>query len=122
MSASEREVERLRALQLDPATGTAQRRMIRCMVATSLALVALGETLAVVRHEPPRADHAVLETLRDLPSGESLMLLGILVGIATPIARALLLARWFARRGERAMVAISVALVGIILAGLLLRH
>jgi autotransporter-associated beta strand protein len=48
--------------------------------------------------------------------------MGSVSGIATPIARAVLLARWFARRGERAMVIISVVLVAIILSGLLLRH
>jgi hypothetical protein len=106
------EIDRLRDRQLDPSTGARQRLLIRCMVALSLTLVALGEVLSIVRHE----------TLRDLPRGDALMLLGVLVGIATPIARAVLLARWFARRGERAMVIISVVLVAIILSGLLLRH
>lgn len=116
------EVERLRTAQLDMATGLRQRWLIRCMVGTSLALVTLGEAVSLARHEAPRTDHRVLDTLRDLPSGESMMMLGLLVGIATPIARALLLARWFARRGERAMVIVSVVLVAIILSGLLLRH
>jgi hypothetical protein len=107
---------------MDPSTGARQRLLIRCMVALSLTLVALGEVLSIVRHEPPRTEHGLLETLRDLPRGDALMLLGVLVGIATPIARAVLLARWFARRGERAMVIISVVLVAIILSGLLLRH
>ena len=116
------EIDRLRDRQLDPSTGASQRLMIRCMVALSLTLVALGEVLSIVRHEPPRTEHGLLETLRDLPRGDALMLLGVLVGIATPIARAVLLARWFARRGDRAMVIISVMLVVIILSGLLLRH
>ena len=116
------EIERLRDRQLDAATGATQRLMIRCMVALSLSLVVLGEVLTIVRHEPARTEHGLLETLRDLPRGDALMLLGVLVGIATPIARALLLARWFARRGERAMVIVSVVLVAIILSGLLLRH
>ena len=116
------EIDRLRDRQLDPSTGARQRLLIRCMVALSLTLVALGEVLSIVRHEPPRTEHGLLETLRDLPRGDALLLLGVLVGIATPIARAVLLARWFARRGERAMVIISVVLVAIILSGLLLRH
>ncbi|NBX26431.1 MAG: hypothetical protein EBQ99_10380, partial [Planctomycetes bacterium] len=60
--------------------------------------------------------------LRVPPSGHGLMLLGVLVGLATPLARASLLAGWFARRGERAMVALSVLLVAIVLSGLLVRH
>ena len=70
---------------------------------------------------PIRQMQEVLQSL-GLTVGDALMLLGVLVGIATPIARAVLLARWFARRGERAMVIISVVLVAIILSGLLLRH
>jgi hypothetical protein len=48
------EIDRLRDRQLDPSTGARQRLLIRCMVALSLTLVALGEVLSIVRHEPPR--------------------------------------------------------------------
>jgi hypothetical protein len=58
------EIDRLRDRQLDPSTGASQRLMIRCMVALSLTLVALGEVLSIVRHEPPRTEHGLLETLR----------------------------------------------------------
>jgi hypothetical protein len=50
------------------------------------------------------------------------MLLGLMVGLATPVARSMLLAGWFARRGERAMALIALAVVAIVLSGLLLRH
>lgn len=116
------EVDRLCALRLDPATGSLQRKMIRALVWSSVALVVTGQVLVWRNHEPASDSHAVLDTLRTLPSGHALMMLGLLVGIATPVARGLLLASWFARRRERAMALIALLVVAIVFSGLLLCH
>lgn len=116
------ELERLRALRLDDATGARQRLLVRSMIAVSVALVIVGQIVAWWKGEPLEETHDPVALLRALPSGHSLMLLGLIVGIASPLARAALLARWFARRGERAMVWISLALLAITLSGLLVRH
>jgi hypothetical protein len=116
------EIERLRSLRLDHATASLQRKMIRLLVWSSVGLVMVGQLIAWKRGEtlPHHADP--LQALRALPSGHALMLLGVLTGLVTPLARTLLLAAWFARRGERAMVALSLLLVAIVLSGLLVRH
>lgn len=116
------EVERLRALRLDERTAVRQRRLMRLMVGASVALVVTGQTLAWGRKEPTPTSHEMTQVLRELPSGHALMMVGLLVGVATPLARALLLARWFAGRGERVMVWVSALLVAILLSGLLLKH
>ena len=116
------EIDRLRALRLDAAAGSLQRKMIRVMVWGSVALTLVGQFIAWRNGEPVRHSHAVLDTLGTFPSGHALMMLGLLVGIATPIARSLLLAGWFARRGERAMAAIALIVAVIVLSGVLLRH
>ena len=116
------EIERLRAWRLDPATGERQRLLVRSMIGLSVALVSAGQVVAWSRGEPLEETHDAFALLRTLPSGHALMMLGVLVGIASPLARALFLARWFAGRGERAMVWISLLLILVTLSGLLLRH
>jgi len=116
------EIERLRGLRLDAATGDRQRLLVRVMIGLSVTLVIAGQAVAWSRGEPLEGTHDAAGLLRRLPSGHALMLLGLLVGVASPLARALLLARWFAGRGERAMVWISMLLIVITLSGLLLRH
>lgn len=116
------EVEHLRAQRLDPATSSIQRKMIRVLVWGSVALIVVGQWIAWRSGEHVEGPGDVAETLRTLPSGRSLILLGLMVGLATPVVRSLLLAGWFARRGERAMTLIALAVVAIVLSGLLLRH
>ena len=116
------EIDRLRALRLDERTAVRQRRLMRLMVGASVTLVVTGQVLAWGRKEPTPTAHELTQVLRDLPSGHALMMAGLLVGVATPLARALLLARWFAGRGERVMVWVSALLVAILLSGLLLKH
>ena len=114
-------IARLRALRLDDRTARRQRLLMRTMVGASVALVVVGQALAWARGESTAVTDP-LRALQAFPSGPSLMLLGLLVGIASPFARALLLARWFAGRGERAMVWVSMLLLAILLSGLFLRH
>ena len=114
-------IARLRALRLDDRTARRQRLLMRTMVGLSVALVVAGQALAWARGESAAVTDPV-RALQAFPSGPSLMLLGLLVGIASPFARALLLARWFCGRGERAMVWVSMLLLVILLSGLLLRH
>ncbi|MFZ4722010.1 MAG: DUF1634 domain-containing protein [Phycisphaerales bacterium] len=116
------EVEQLRAQRLDPATSSIQRKLIRTLVWGSVALIVVGQCMAWRSGEHVEGPGDVARTLRALPSGRSLMLLGLMVGLATPVARSMLLAGWFARRGERAMALIALAVVAIVLSGLLLRH
>jgi hypothetical protein len=116
------EVEHLRAQRLDPATSSVQRKLIRVLVWGSVAMIVMGQLMAWRSGEHVEGLGDVAGTLRTLPSGRSLMLLGLMVGLATPVARSLLLAGWFARRGERAMALIALAVVAIVLSGLLLRH
>ena len=118
------EVERLRGLRLDERTGRLQRNWIRVMVAASVALIVSGQCMEWARGGSPGAAATgdAWAALQAFPSGHSLMVLGLLVGVATPMVRALLLARWFAGRGERVMVWISALLMLILLSGLLLRH
>ena len=116
------EIDRLRALRLDAAAGSLQRKMIRVMVWGSVALTLVGQFIAWRNGEPVRRSHAVLDTLGTFPSGHALMMLGLLVGVATPVARGVLLAGWFARRRERAMALIAALVVAIVFSGLLLRH
>jgi uncharacterized membrane protein len=116
------EVERLRSLRLDHATASLQRKMIRLLVWSSVGLVVAGQLIAWKRGETVTHHADTLDLLRTLPAGHAVMLLGVLAGLATPLARTLLLAGWFARRGERVMVALSLLLVAIVLSGLLVRH
>ena len=116
------EIERLRSLRLDHATASLQRKMIRAFVWSSVGLVMVGQLIAWKRGETLPHHAEPLQALRTLPPGHALMLLGVLTGLATPVARTLLLAAWFARRGERAMVALSLLLVAIVLSGLLVRR
>jgi hypothetical protein len=116
------EEEHLRAQRLDPATSSVQRKLIRVLVWGSVAMIVMGQLMAWRSGEHVQGLGDVAGTLRTLPSGRSLMLLGLMVGLATPVARSLLLAGWFARRGERAMALIALAVVAIVLSGLLLRH
>jgi uncharacterized membrane protein len=116
------EVEHLRAQRLDPATSSVQRKLIRVLVWGSVAMIVMGQLMAWRSGEHVQGLGDVAGTLRTLPSGRSLMLLGLMVGLATPVARSLLLAGWFARRGERAMALIALVVVAIVLSGLLLRH
>jgi len=116
------EIERLRSLRLDHATASLQRKTIRALVWTSVGLVLAGQLLALKRGEAAPKDLHPLALLRTLPSGHALTLLGVLVGMATPLARVLLLTAWFGRRGERAMLAISLLLVVVVLSGLLVGH
>ena len=134
----------------DPSMGTSTTRLIRALrrsrigVATfdTFTFDAAAQRIRLVDHlaviGTDRRDHpgirrrepgehvegalGVVETLRALPSGHALMTLGLVLGVATPIMRSLLLAGWFARRGERAMAVIALAVVAIVLSGLLLRH
>ena len=122
MSDASDEIDRLRALRLDSATASLQRKMIRSLVWASVALVLAGQVIAWRAGEQVQAPREVGETLRGLPSGHALMMLGLLLGIATPVARGLLLMAWFARRRERAMALIAALVVAIVLSGLLLRH
>ena len=116
------EIDRLRAERLDPAASSFQRKLIRVLVWGSVGLIIAGQVIAWRRSEHPDGPQPMMNVLRSLPSGHALMMLGLLVGLATPVARSLLLAGWFARRGERAMAAIALAVVAIVLSGLLLRH
>jgi cation transport ATPase len=116
------EIRILRQRNLDPATGRLQRHMLRWTVAASVVLVVAGQLVAWSRHEQGGDVRHVMSTLATFPSGQSLMTLGVLLGVATPILRSLLLAEWFRRRGERIMLAVSGLLVLIILSGLLLSH
>ena len=116
------EIDRLRRLRLDHATASVQRKMIRAFVWSSVGLVLAGQFLAWRRGEAAPKDLDPLVLLRTLPSGHAITLLGVLVGMATPLARVLLLTAWFGRRGERAMLAISLLLVVITLSGLLVGH
>lgn len=116
------EIRTLRQRNLDPATGRLQRHMLRWTVAASVALVVVGQLVAWSGHEQGGDVKRVMSTLGTFPSGPSLMTLGVLLGVATPILRSLLLANWFRRRGERIMLAVSALLVLIILSGLLLSH
>ena len=108
------EVDRLRSQRLDPATTSIQRKLIRLMVWGSVALIVTGQVMAWRSGEHVEGAQGVVETLRALPSGHAFMMLGLV--------RSLLLAGWFARRGERAMAVIALAVVAIVLSGLLLRH
>ena len=116
------EIERLRSLRLDHATASVQRKMIRAFVWTSVGLVLAGQFVALQRGEAAPTSLEPFALLRTLPSGHAITLLGVLVGMVTPLARVLLLTAWFGRRGERAMVAVSLLLVAIVLSGLLVGH
>jgi uncharacterized membrane protein len=116
------EAVQLREQRLDPATSSLQRKLIRVLVWSSVGLILAGQIVAWRNREHLEGPRAVMELLQTLPSGHALMMLGLLVGLATPVARSLLLAGWFARRGERAMALIALAVVAIVLSGLLLRH
>jgi|GEM_PF-1991612 len=121
-ASQQQEIERLIKLHLDARTGTHQRVMIRALVLTSVALVVAGFVISKWNHEIAPHDNDLLQILSQLPNGAALMMLGLLLGAITPFARTLLLATWFARRGERAMVIISLLLAVIMLSGLFIRQ
>jgi uncharacterized membrane protein len=116
------EVDRLQSQRLDSATSSIQRKLIRLMVWGSVALIVTGQLMAWRSGEHVEGARGVMETLRALPSGHALMMLGLVLGVVTPIMRSLLLAGWFALRGERAMALVALAVVAIVLSGLLLRR
>ncbi len=116
------EVDRLKSLRMDPATGTLQRTTMRVVVMASVVLIVAGQMRAWMGTEVPTGEQDVLHLLASFPSGHAMVMLGLLVGVAAPMIRAILLAAWFARRRERAMVALSLLVVAIMLLGLLLRH
>lgn len=103
--------------------------LLRAGVALSAVIVAVGGVLYLTRHgtEPPnyhifRGEPAEFRVLPDILEGamtlrrrRSLIQLGLLVLIATPILRVAFSAYGFLRQGDRTYVVITLIVLGLLL-------
>lgn len=91
----------------------------------AVAFLGVGVVLFLGRGGSPLDGAAPLDPSRLLPDvlalrAEGFLWLGILAGIATPSARVLVALLAFARRGERGMAAVSLAILAVIILSVLL--
>ena len=105
--------------------------LLRAGVLLSAAIVLIGAVIFLARHGHTTADYrdfrGQLSTLRTLPgivhgarhlSGAAIIQLGLLVLIATPIARVVFSAVAFARERDWLYVAVTLAVLGVLMYGL----
>jgi uncharacterized membrane protein len=103
-------------------------RLLQGGVLTAAVIVAAGAVVFLARHGASRPQYAVFESqppeLRSIPgilhasasiSGRGLIQLGLLILIATPIARVAFSIVVFALQRDRLYVAITVAVLAILL-------
>ncbi len=107
--------------------------LLRIGLGVSLALL-VGSTLAYVIAQPDQSLSSLLNTNLAAPflsltglfgglatgSPEAFLTLGVLVLIATPVARVALGAYYFQRNGERIIAAVALIVLILLLVGLLL--
>ncbi len=102
--------------------------LLRAGVTIAAAVVAIGGILYLVRHgfEPPhysvfRGEPSDLRSVSGIltslwpPHGRSIIQLGLLLLIATPVARVAFAAAAFALQRDRAYVVITLIVLGILL-------
>ncbi|MBZ5727574.1 MAG: DUF1634 domain-containing protein [Acidobacteriia bacterium] len=107
-------------------------RLLRAGVLAALALVLPGACLYLAGHGWERPDYhtfrgepaelrRIASVLRQAMSlhGQGLIQLGVLLLIATPVARVASSAYAFARQGDRLYVAITLAVLGVLAYSLL---
>ncbi len=100
-------------------------RLISGGTILAVALMAIGVALMVASGRSPLEpgvapfDPAALPTQLLSGSAEGFLWLGLLAAIATPAARVAIALVGYARRGERVMVAIAAAILGVIAVGVL---
>jgi len=112
-------------------------RLLRAGVALSAVLVTLGMAITFIRHPEYRTSAEALAPLLaagterspevllgNLPAlrGQSFVLLGLLVLVATPIVRVAMLGVLFARRGERWLALSGLGVLILLLASFVLGH
>lgn len=111
--------------------------LLRYGVLASLAVIALGVTLTFARHPEYVHDPAMMERVRHVNGhfprtlgavgrglatlqGEAVVMLGLLLLIATPVARVALSLLVFARLRDRRFVLITAVVLALLLASFLL--
>ena len=101
-------------------------RLLNVGTLTSMALLAVGVLLMVVRGQSPLAGDAPALDLGRIPADivalrpEGFLWLGLIAVIGTPTSRVVASVVGFASAGEREMVLISLGVLAIIAAGVAL--
>ena len=107
------------------ALDSALARLLAIGTFAGVGLLALGVGLMAVAGRSPLDPHSPFDLGRipaDIAAGrpEGVLWLGLLVVIATPSARVAASLAGFARAGERAMVAVSAAILLVIAVGVII--